>query len=376
VRSESDILIEISTSGTSQVHYSSEASSSQSLPELEKSILLQPIPTQPDSKAPRHDASLSKLLLRRLQQAHTTAPHNERSITQMADTKIFDLYHWDHVIQESGDGGKVVVCRSKSAAEGERKEFVMKMRAKQEAKSSGYEEHFRKSLQKMLNLPSHPGVMALHEVLEDSKYYYTVMEKADGGPLFQSLLTEYSDGVIPATVIKRLIRQILEGLGHLHRHGMLHRDIKPDNIVVHKGVAMLIDFDHVDADWDPAKPKHQDFFVGTVRFSAPEAFNGYFSQQSDLYSVGVLLYLLMSGTTPRDDSVLFCETKVGTDRWGDTVYKNLKQAPGVDWQCDPWPTSPACADLCRRLLRFYPDARPESVEDALAHWWLTDETAA
>merc|ERR1711988_1896308 len=107
----------------------------------------------------------------------------------------------------------------------------MKMCKKEFLRREGIEEQFRTVQKRVLNFPEHPGVMPLHEVLEDDHHYYTVMERAGDGPLFQSLLDTYGDGVIPAMAIKDLIRRVLQALGHVHRHGMLHRDIKPDNIV-------------------------------------------------------------------------------------------------------------------------------------------------
>merc|ERR1719498_491494 len=107
---------------------------------------------------------------------------------------------------------------------------------------------------------------------------------------------------------------------------MLHRDVKPDNIVVQNGMPLLIDFDHADPDWNATEHKRVTSFFGTVRFSAPEAFRGYFSQQSDLYSVGALLYLLMAGKLPRDDSILQPSRPTeGCAKWSEEVYMNLRR---------------------------------------------------
>merc|ERR1719265_149203 len=65
----------------------------------------------------------------------------------------------------------------------------------------------------------------------------------------------------------------------------------------------LIDFDHADPDWSPKTPALHDGYFGTLRFNAPETFMGEFSVASDLYSVGCILYLLMSGQMPYDDEV-------------------------------------------------------------------------
>jgi len=341
-------------------------------------------PDGDESPLPKRAATFSDLLHRRfkgtkkLKALAVETASKERRIKSLGEDKIYDLFKWEHVIQESGDGGKVVVCRwkSRSADPGkEDKELILKICKKEELRSINRwaEPQYRRVQQRLLNFPCHPGVMPLHEVFEDANYYYTVMEKADGGALFQGLLKEFPDGVIPAVVIKRLMRQILEALGHIHGNGMLHRDIKPDNIVMLKGIPTIIDFDHADPDWNPGEAIVIDTFYGTVHFSAPETFRGQFSQQSDIYSVGVVLYLLMTGKLPRDHDVLNIDGNVGDKRWGAGVFKKLKQESIVDWQCDPWPKNPACKDFCQRLLGFFPWDRPGSAEEALAHEWLVNE---
>lgn len=340
----------------------------------------EPLPKPPTAAPPLRDISFSRLMLRRHLGAianSTNIVHEERSIKALGETKIYDLYHWDQVIQEAGDGGKVVVCRPKCSKDGpsveEGEEFVMKI-FKKHSINEEKEAQFRKVQHRMLNFPPHSGVMPLHEVLEDDSFYYTVMEKAEGGPLFQSLVDAFPDGVIPAAAVKRVMKHILGALAHVHKNGMLHRDIKPDNIVVHNGCPTLIDFDHADPDWNASEHKRVNSFFGTVRFSAPEAFRGYFSQQSDLYSVGVLLYLLMTGKLPRDDRIMEAIAEAEGRQWSEEIYMKVFYEDAVDWQCDPWPENYACRHFCQRLLHFFPQARPNSADEALAHPWLARES--
>lgn len=305
---------------------------------------------------------------------------------------IFDLFHWDEVLQEEGDGGKVVVCQHKMNGRPCGPKLVMKMRSKASLTEQETEEQFRRTQLRILNLPPHAGVMPVTEVLEDDKFYYIVMEKASGGSFFSSLIDEFQDGVMPTAAVQRLMRDILESVGHVHRQGILHRDVKPDNLVVQivgdpdspgdtRQRVALIDFDHADPDWDPSTPSCQGAFHGTLRFSAPETFMGFFSQASDLYSVGVILYMLMSGKMPFEDDI-YAEDALrkkkaswARNHWRGGVYKRLQEAR-VDWQCDPWPAQLICREFCEQLLAFEPTGRFASAEEALQHRWLDEDHAA
>jgi len=299
--------------------------------------------------------------------------------------KIYDLYVWDKVLQEEGNGGKVVVCRPKGSGH----EYVMKIRSRAELRRVDLEDQFCRVMERMLNMPRHPGVVRIFEVLMDDAFLYVVMEKANGGPLFGSLVQDFKDGCMPAPAVKQVMRDILEAVGHVHRQGMLHRDIKPDNLVMHtQGGAfsgsrgrkrvMLIDFDHADPEWGPCSTAEEsDEVFGTLRFNAPEALLGSFQPQGDLYSVGVILYLLMTGSFPYPDAV-FADDSNGAAgahaswRRRRAVHGRMGEAQ-IDFGCNPWPEQPACRDLCCRLLAFEARDRPVSAGEALRHDWFRQE---
>ncbi|CAE7629517.1 par-1 [Symbiodinium pilosum] len=318
--------------------------------------------------------------------------HPEKDLRMMDEKeKIFDLYLWNEVLQEEGDGGKVVVCEPKPIhSDVPFRTYVMKMRSKKSLREASMEEQFRKSLFNLLNLPEHVGVLPLQEVLEDNQFYYIVMEQATGGSFFGGLLKEFEDGVMPPQEVRRLMRGILEAIGHVHEQGMIHRDLKPDNLVMRlcdddmsptgksRQVA-IIDFDHADPDYKASAktPRSCEYFCGTVYFSAPEAFLGYFSPASDLYSIGIILYLLMAGKMPFDNALFQEEMSVlqqspKSRGWTMNVYRRLKAEP-IDWRCDPWPKQPLCCSFCQWLLAFEPGKRPSSAEEALQHEWFVDD---
>lgn len=305
--------------------------------------------------------------------------------------KIFDLYYWDQVLQESGDGGKVVMCQPKlfspcagspfsSGASAKspgpaRCDFVMKIRAKEQLEQQGVSvERFALLQRRLLNLAPHPGVMPIHEVLEDDRCFYVVMPRATGGSLIHGLLTDYVDGVMPPRALRRLLREILAAVGHVHAQGMLHRDIKPDNIVLMPKKAVLIDFDHADPQWscEAAALAIHDEYLGTMRFNAPETFIGRFSRGSDLYSVGCILYLLVTGQMPYGDSV-FDESDESRKGWRTAVFGRMRDAGPVDFLQDVWSAQPLCKSFCQELLAFSPSRRPADARAALAHAWFADE---
>lgn len=299
--------------------------------------------------------------------------------------KIFDLFYWEEVLQEQGEGGKVVVCRPKDAANDAPFSSVMKIRSKESLRRVLHEEAYRRAQVQMLNLPPHPGVMALREVFEDEKFYYILMDKASGG-FFQSLLAEYIDGVMPTSAVKNLMREILEAVAHLHRHGILHRDIKPDNLVMQEVITPsgavsrrvnVIDFDHALCDWKPKVPaENHDCCYGTMRFNAPESLLGEYSAGADLYSVGVIMYLLLTGKMPYPDELFDDKTAPHHDEelrskeeYLNIVYRGLRKSV-VDWSCDPWPSQPDSKAVCAKLLAFDISNRFASADEALARPWF------
>jgi len=190
----------------------------------------------------------------------------------------------------------------------------MKKRLK-EGYGNEIERHWRRVMEKLLRAERNKHVVAIREILEDDEAFYIVMEECNGGPLLDLLLRE---SAMTAKELKRIVREILLAVDYLHDLGLIHRDIKPENLMLSnengESVIKLIDFDtceeivsrRLSVAITPSEKTHRrrcTRVVGTLGYIAPESYNGEYSTASDLFSVGVVFWIIMTGDLPFDDSI-------------------------------------------------------------------------
>ncbi len=142
----------------------------------------------------------------------------------------------------------------------------------------------------------HPHVVTVHNLGSDRDYHFIEMEYVPGGISLKETLVK--DGPFQPVRAARLIHQVVQALGAAHRSGLVHRDVKPANILLTRdGRAKLADFGLVRRHSDPELANAK--VAGTPTFMAPELFGGDpASPQSDLYAVGVSFYYLLSARLP------------------------------------------------------------------------------
>ena len=142
----------------------------------------------------------------------------------------------------------------------------------------------------------HPHVVTVHNLGSDRDYHFIEMEYVPGGISLRETLVK--DGPFEPVRASTLIHQVVQALGAAHRSGLVHRDVKPANVLLTRdGHAKLADFGLVRRHADPELANAK--VAGTPTFMAPELFGGDpASPQSDLYAVGVTFYYLLSARLP------------------------------------------------------------------------------
>jgi calcium/calmodulin-dependent protein kinase I len=200
----------------------------------------------------------------------------------------------------------------------------------------------------------HPHIVPCHDIFEDNRYLYLVLEFITGGDLFHKIEEIEIFSEKDAALISK---QILEAVGYLHKEGIVHRDIKIDNILCAEGKELhvyLADFGLSRFFKDGEQLETQ---VGSLCYTAPEIYDdmGY-NKACDMWSVGVVTFILLTGGFPfydKDSSV--------------TIRKIQK----VDYEWDESEdVSPQGKAFIAGLLTRDPEKR-FTAEQALKHTWIT-----
>jgi serine/threonine protein kinase len=223
----------------------------------------------------------------------------------------------------------------------------------------------------ILRTAKHKNIVELHEVYEDDLNYYIVLENISGGELFDRIiaLSTYSE-----KDASNVIRQILEGLEHLHSRNIAHRDIKPENLLLSSPSAdadiKITDFglSEIQQQLPPGEEMKMMKAVGTPSYLAPEVLvflstGQPYGKQVDMWGVGCILYILLCGFPPfygDDDDEMYDKIEVGDYSF-----------PSPEWDC----ISPAAISLIKNLLNLDPSKR-YTASEALKDPWIVSASEA
>jgi serine/threonine-protein kinase len=165
------------------------------------------------------------------------------------------------------------------------------------ARDPSFVERFRREAQNAAAL-DHPNIAEVYDWGNEGGTYFIVMEYVEGQSLRDIIRTE---GPLPGVVAARLAAEIADALAVAHRHGVIHRDVKPGNVLITAaGQVKLTDFGIAANRYDASQGLTDTGLVmGTAAYFSPEQAQGHpVDGRSDVYSLGVVLFEMLTGTTP------------------------------------------------------------------------------
>jgi eukaryotic-like serine/threonine-protein kinase len=200
------------------------------------------------------------------------------------------------ILATVGRGGMGVVYRAQDPRMG--RQVAIKTVTEGLSNDAGMLQRFYREAEKM-GMLKHPNIITVYDLGEQDGFPYIVMEFVEGDPLDKLI---QSNQPLPLIFKLRIIEQVCSALGYAHHNDVVHRDVKPANVIVRPdGMAKLLDFgiarqenNNVDHSLTATGG-----VIGTVPYMAPERLKGeQFDGRSDIFAAGVLLYQLLTGHLP------------------------------------------------------------------------------
>eukprot|EP00741_Cyanophora_paradoxa_P008044 tig00001249_g7783.t1 len=257
-----------------------------------------------------------------------------------------------------GSYAKVIQARNMNTNE----RVAIKMMDRRFIERENVVEYVKKEISVMWSL-KHPNIVALKDVLLTKSHIYLVLELIQGNELFEQVA---KSGALQEQTARHYFNQLISAarpdrrpVEYCHQHGVCHRDLKLENVVVDSsGHLKILDFGF---------SRHLDSFlktpVGTPTYIAPEALSGqsYEGRAVDVWAMGVMLYVMVVGQYPFGDP----NTNMGQ------LYTRIRAA---QYNAIPPHVSPACQDLVARIMQADPRARI-TLEGLRAHPWVQGASA-
>eukprot|EP00584_Thalassiosira_punctigera_P001399 CAMPEP_0172530022 /NCGR_PEP_ID=MMETSP1067-20121228/3905_1 /TAXON_ID=265564 ORGANISM="Thalassiosira punctigera, Strain Tpunct2005C2" /NCGR_SAMPLE_ID=MMETSP1067 /ASSEMBLY_ACC=CAM_ASM_000444 /LENGTH=791 /DNA_ID=CAMNT_0013314165 /DNA_START=226 /DNA_END=2601 /DNA_ORIENTATION=- len=276
----------------------------------------------------------------------------------------------------SGAYGDVYLCRERGTGEA--------CALKKIPKEFTEDDEFQREMNALLHIRSHgghPNICMLRENFDEEDDYLLVLDLVDGGEIFEHLIEH---GAYSEADASRLLRQVASALDFIHGIGVVHADLKPENVMLRKtrgdAVIKLIDFGCSEVLSHPEEEEtgvrlpsrtltHQE--GATTAYCPPEAFDGEdiaLDPSADMWALGVIVYMMLVGRHPFD---LDCDAS------DEDIAQRIKEQRRPPLKDCPFAgdLSPSAHDLISKLMEPDPSKRL-TAHDMLHHPWVTGETAS
>src|SRR5207253_10924959 len=211
----------------------------------------------------------------------------------VSDTLLNTLFDGRYrILRKLGTGGMANVYLAEDEVLGRR--VAIKILNDRHAGDDQFVERFRREAKNAARL-SHPNIVSIYDRGEAEGTYYIAMEYLEGRTLKELIVTK---GPTPIPVAIDYTRQMLGALGFAHKNGIVHRDIKPHNVVVAPdGRLKVTDFGIARS--GASQMTEAGSIIGTAQYLSPEQARGApVDQRSDIYSIGIVLYEMLTGSVP------------------------------------------------------------------------------
>jgi len=207
----------------------------------------------------------------------------------------------------------------------------------------------------------HPNIIKLYEIYENDNYIYLVMELCTGGELFDRIIQKTEQGKqFTEKEVANIFQQMMSAINYCHSNKIVHRDLKPENLLLasqdENSPIKVIDFgmsrifNNKQAMFDK---------VGTAYYISPEVLDGFYDEKCDIWSAGVILYILLCGYPPFN----------GND--DDEIFESIKKRKFVFPEAEWANISKEAKDLINKMLSD-PLTRL-TAEQVLVHPWLVNQ---
>ncbi|KAI9251247.1 kinase-like domain-containing protein [Sporodiniella umbellata] len=207
----------------------------------------------------------------------------------------------------------------------------------------------------IMKLLHHPHIVQLKELHMTASFFYITMEYVEGGQLLHHIV---SQGKLDEDDARSFARQIISALDYMHRNSIVHRDLKIENILLDKDRknVKVVDFGLSNL---YCPERRLSTYCGSLYFAAPELLRGepYRGPEIDVWSLGVVIYVMVTGVVPFDDLSL------------SGLHNKIKSAL-VNY---PEHLSPPCQDMLQRILVADPHRRM-ILADVIRHPWMCGPT--
>ncbi|KAK1741100.1 serine/threonine-protein kinase [Skeletonema marinoi] len=273
-------------------------------------------------------------------------------------SNIEHKYHIDPKVLGTGHHGSVRRCIDRTT----RQRYAVKSIRKSDpaVKIGGLHREIM-----LLDQMKHASIIQLRDVFEDEEYLHLVTELCEGGELFDKILDRASRSKM-AEEAARVLHEILMAVKYMHQHGIVHRDLKPENILFTSkeegSPVKIIDFG-LARHFNKKQDVSMRTVVGTPYYIDPNVLKKDYDDSCDLWSVGIIAYILLCGYPPfngSDNAAVYASVRRGTYSF-----------PSSDWKH----VSVEGRDFIRRLLQVNVSKRM-TIDQALRHPWMARHTAS